>query len=32
MRTMRVAPFVLGAASLLASVSPALSQTTPDAY
>jgi tetratricopeptide (TPR) repeat protein len=32
MRTMRVAPFVLGAALMLASSSPALSQTTPDAY
>src|SRR5471032_939587 len=32
MRTTRVAPFVLGAALMLASSSPALSQTTPDAY
>jgi tetratricopeptide (TPR) repeat protein len=32
MRTMRVAPFVLGAALTLASSGPAFSQTSPDAY
>ena len=32
MRTLRVAPFVLGAALTLASSSPAFTQTTSDAY